>query len=106
MAGRHGAGAAKDAHKLFGAVYGVGEGVTGQCYALPTLDTDLCQRSLEHIQESVHRLFQQARNWPTKQFIVTPVGCGLAGYQVSEIAPMFKHAPSNCIMPEEFVPYL
>jgi hypothetical protein len=103
LAGIHGAGAAKQARNQFGAEMGVGEGLTGQCYALPTLDTDLEQRSLEHIQASVERFFQQARNWRHKTFLVTPVGCGLAGFNPEQIAPLFKHAPPNCILPEEFI---
>jgi len=102
LCGRHICGAAADAQKYFGAQPGVGEGLTGLCYAIPTVDTDFERRSLEHIAGSVERFLQQARNWPDRKFIITPIGCGIAGYKPIQIAPMFDGAPHNCILPPEF----
>ena len=102
LLGQHLGGAARDAHRLFSAEMGIGEGITGQCYALPTLDTDFAKRSLEDIQASVWRLFQQARNWPHRRFLITPVGCGIAGFTTDQIAPLFKGAPANCIFLDDW----
>ncbi len=102
LLGVHGAGAARDAHKLFGAQWGVGEGLTGQCYALPTKDFKIQTRTLYDIAESVQRFILAASARPELTFIVTPVGCGLAGMRPEQIAPMFKNVPKNCVLPDEF----
>lgn len=100
LAGRHGKGAALCAKNEWGAKYGVGEGRTGDAYALPTKDERLRSRSLEDIQESVNRFIDYANLNPDLIFIVTKVGCGLAGFTEEEISPMFKFAPQNCELPE------
>ena len=100
LAGRHGKGAALHARQHHGAVYGVGEGMTGSSYALPTKDKYMKTRSLNSIKRSVDRFIRYANNNPNLQFEVTKVGCGLAGYNEEDISPMFKDAPSNCILPE------
>lgn len=104
LAGKHFGGAARDAYQLFGAVMGDGEGMTGQCYAIPTLDEQFKKRTLADINTSVESFIEQAKKLPTKRFIVTPIGCGIAGFSVEQIAPMFRHAPANCILPDEFKP--
>lgn len=102
-AGRHGAGAALHAFRHFGAIYGRGEGRMGDSYALPTLDGGLGQLTLKQIrEESVARFLAYAEAHPELKFFVTPIGCGLAGFRVDEIAPMFKDAPKNCRLPPEF----
>lgn len=105
LAGRHGAGAAKDAWELFGAVSGVGEGPTGQCYALPTKDYTIKKLPLAAIENHVLRFFIYALCHPHLEFLVTPIGCGLAGYSPVQIGPLFRDAPSNVTLPEEFKPY-
>jgi len=100
QAGRHGKGAALYARQYHGAVYGVGEGITGNSYALPTKDKYMKTRSLNSIKRSVDRFIRYANNNPDLQFEVTKVGCGLAGYNEEDISPMFKDAPSNCVLPE------
>lgn len=99
LAGRHGRGAALAARNEHGAVYGVGEGRTGQSYAIPTKDENLRPRSLSEIQVSVERFIEYAKQNPDCEFVVTRIGCGLAGFDSSEIAPMFFGAPENCKMP-------
>ena len=99
LAGIHGAGAAKTAREVYGAKLRVGEGRTGNAYALPTKDTELRSRTLEDIKESVALFIEYARANPDLIFTVTKVGCGLAGYKEDQIAPMFENAPSNCILP-------
>jgi hypothetical protein len=102
LAGIHGAGAAKTARFKFGAKLGVGEGLTGQSYALPTKDRSIRTMSLEKINEHVMRFLKFASDNPSKEFLVTCIGCGLAGYKHSQIAPMFKERTSNVRLPEEF----
>ncbi len=99
QAGRHGKGAALTAVKEHGAIYGQGEGRQGDSYALPTKDWDLKPLSLLSIDLSVTHFLEYARANPDLDFQVTRVGCGLAGYQDCDIAPMFKDAPSNCHLP-------
>lgn len=94
--GIHGAGAAAYAHHKLRAKWGVGEGLTGDCYALPTKDKHVQDMTLDQIRISVGRFLQLARKMPDTNFQVTQVGCGLAGWRPSEIAPLFYDAPSNC----------
>jgi hypothetical protein len=89
----------------FGAIYGQGIGHHGNSYAIPTKDEHIKTLSLERIKPFVDEFIQYARSNPDFKFHVTKIGCGLAGYSVSDIAPMFIEAPPNCELPEEFVAY-
>ena len=101
--GKHGKGAAYAALMHYGALYGQGEGLQGNSYAIPTKDADLKTRSLADIQLSVNRFLHFAEDhFDNYTFYVTPIGCGLAGYKYSQIAPFFRDAPSNVILPAEF----
>lgn len=100
LAGRHGKGAALDARLKHGAELGVGEGLTGRSYAIPTKNRSLQTRSLWDIQKSVETFKAYAKAHPELEFFVTRVGCGLAGYQDDDIAPMFADAPLNCELPK------
>lgn len=100
LAGRHGKGAALAARLEHGAQLGVGEGPTGNAYAIPTKDMQLRTRSLDEIRASVDRFLAYAKANPGTLFTVTRVGCGLAGYQDRDIAPMFADAPDNCELPD------
>lgn len=99
LAGRHGKGAALTAYRNHGAIYGEGVGLQGQSYAIPTKDEDLKTLPLSKIQRYVDQFVRFAKLNPDMIFEVTRVGCGLAGYDDNEIAPMFSDAPSNCILP-------
>jgi hypothetical protein len=99
LAGRHGKGAALTAYRNHGAIYGEGAGLQGQSYAIPTKDEDLKTLPLSKIQRYVDQFVRFAKLNPDMIFEVTRVGCGLAGYDDNEIAPMFSDAPSNCILP-------
>lgn len=99
LAGRHGRGAALTAFREHGAVYGQGVGLQGQSYAIPTKDEDLKPLPLTKIQKHIASFIKFAKLNPDKQFRVSRVGCGLAGYDDQEIAPFFRHAPDNCILP-------
>jgi hypothetical protein len=102
LAGIHGAGAARFAHKVFGAKFGVGIGMTGRCYALPTKDENIWTLPLTEIQGHIIDFLDFAKENPDKTFLLTPVGCGLAGWTPEDVAPMFKNYPSNVIIPREF----
>jgi hypothetical protein len=103
LAGRHGAGAALHARQYCGAIYGVGEGLQGNSYAIPTKDTNINTLPLHEINKYVNVFIKFAKENPSMEFIVTKIGCGLAGYSPKEIAPMFIDSPSNCILPDDFV---
>ena len=107
-AGVHGAGAALHATH-FGAKLRVGEGITGQCYAFPTLNTDfsygdlrLRKRSYEELLESALKLFKCAQEHPNLTFLLTKVGCGLAGYEEEYMKLFFAESPSNVVKPERW----
>ena len=77
--------------------------MTGRCYAIPTKDYKIKTRSLPEIKESVANFMAFAKSYPQYRFMVTPIGCGLAGYTPEQIAPMFVEAPVNVILPLEFL---
>lgn len=103
LAGRHGKGAALAARTQHGAQYGVGEGRTGNAYAIPTKTRDLRPRTLDEIRTSVDTFKVYARAHPETGFEVTRVGCGLAGYRDDQVGPMFADAPGNCALPSEWL---
>lgn len=112
--GRHGAGAAKIAHDEFGAQYGVGEGLTGNAYALPTKDLRVRENkglksiSPERITESIKKMYAVARQHPDKLFKVAyrnTSNASLNGYTGYEMIDMFNKAgkvPSNVQFSEEW----
>ena len=102
-AGRHGAGAAYLAVTKFGAVYGNGEGLQGNSYALPTKDFNLQTLPLDKIKWHVDRFLDFASKRSELRFLVTQIGCGLAGYKPEDIAPLFKSCPPNVVLPKEFM---
>ena len=92
QAGRHGKGAAKTAMQ-WGAIYGKANGLQGQTYAIPTKNADITQSlTIEEIKYYVDEFMQFAKNNPNLTFLVTEIGCGLAAFKPSEIAPLFKIA--------------
>ena len=105
LQGIHGAGAAKQALR-WGAVLGQGEGLRGNTYAIPTKVTPWQQRSLEDIQDSVWSFLDVANGFPCLKFLVTEIGCGLAGYMPPQIAPMFMEAAANVRLPQLFLDVL
>ena len=94
--GLHGKGAARDALK-FGAIYGVGRGLHGQTYALPTKSTPYKPLPLPEIAANIRELCACAVYNPHLTFLVTPVGCGLAGYEMREISELFTNPPDNLV---------
>lgn len=99
LAGMHGGGAARVARLYFGAIMGVGVGPQGQCYAIPTM-----QGGVETIRPYVDQFVDYAKIQPQKIFLVTPIGCGIAGFTPEQIAPLFAHAVQvpNIYLPNSF----
>lgn len=106
MGGWHGAGAAYVALKQHGAQLGVGRGIRGRSYALPTKGWKIQTLPLALIQKEVDKFIAQAQDLPELEFQVTRVGCGLAGLRDEDIAPMFLHAPKNCLFDTKWRPWL
>ena len=100
LAGMHGGGAAYMAFRRFGAVMGCGVGLQGQSYAIPTM-----QGGVETIKPYVDEFIGFAAEHPELFFYVTRVGCGIAGFLDSEIAPLFRKAKGmeNVCLPETFL---
>lgn len=100
LAGMHAGGAARVAVDKFGAVWGQGVGMQGQCYAIPTM-----QGGVETIKPHVDEFITYAKRHPELKFLVTPIGCGIAGFTAQEIAPLFAAAidVENIILPRDFV---
>ena len=94
-AGRHGGGAARAAI-AFGAVWGEGHGLHGQTYAIDTMS------GVEVLAAEASAFLAFAGEHAELMFLLTPVGCGIAGYSEAEVAPMFAGATSNVVMPESF----
>jgi len=98
--GNHAGGAALQAVK-FGAEEGVGEGLTGQTYAFPTLDKKMEKVSAKALAASAEKLYQCAKENPTKTFYVTKVGCGIAGFSEEKMKTYFQgDKPDNIVLPE------
>lgn len=102
LAGTHAGGAAKIANIHFGAIKGVGRGWSGQSFAIPTMNEHLQQMPLSQIQHYVDDFKIYAQNHPKVKYFITSIGCGVAGYKVEEIAPMFKGIAQNVIFPASF----
>lgn len=99
LAGMHGGGAARVARLRFGAVMGKGVGMQGRSYAIPTM-----QGGTETIRPYVNDFIAYAKEHPELTFLVTPIGCGIAGFEPEDIAPLFEEASNveNIWLPESF----
>lgn len=99
LRGAHSGGAARLARKKFGAINGHGVGIQGQSYAIPTM-----QGGVETIKPYVDEFIEYAKSHPEKVFLVTRIGCGIAGFKDEEIAPLFSAAReiTNIVLPKQF----
>ena len=99
LAGQHMGGAARAAYDKFGAIWGQGVGLQGQSYAIPTM-----QGGVDTIKPYVDDFIEFAKTHPEMRFLVTRIGCGIAGFKDSEIAPLFAQAVSvsNICLPDTF----
>lgn len=103
LAGLHAGGAARFAMQRFGAVWGQGVGLQGQSYAIPTM-----QGGVETIKPYVDDFIDFAGKNPHLKFLVTEIGCGIAGFTPEQIAPLFTRAVGldNVWLPTRFLEVL
>ncbi len=96
LKGMHGGGAAYIAYRKFGAIMGQGVGLQGQSYGIPTM-----QGGVETIRPYVDDFIEFAKNNPNLTFLVTRIGCGIAGFDDADIAPLFEqaHEVENIVLP-------
>lgn len=101
--GRHNGGAALHAKQHYGAIEGLSEGIQGQSYAIPTT-----VNTFDELKKAVVRFTDYVVTHPQNKFMLTAIGCGNAGYDVSQIAPLFRQAYSfgNVYVPAAFLRYL
>ena len=99
LQGYHGGGAARLAMNQWGAVWGQGTGLQGQTYAIPTM-----QGGIGTIRPYIDQFIKFAQNDPERTFLVTEIGCGVAGFRPADIAPLFKNAINipNIWLPQRF----
>lgn len=95
--GHHGGGAAQFAHDRFGAVWGEGHGLHGQTYGIDTMSGHAVMG------DEVRIFLAFAEAHPEMIFLVTKIGCGIAGYAPDDVAPLFAGAGGNVALPESFV---
>jgi hypothetical protein len=105
LAGRHGKGAALFAKNKYGAEYGVGEGFTGNAYALPTKGKNLEPLPFEDIDAAICRFIRAAYETPDARFLLTPVGCGLAGHKKSDVWDVLRRegVPDNVVLTSSWI---
>ena len=96
-AGAHSGGAARFAYDRLGAVWGQSEGLQGQSYGIDTMS------GLGVFEEQARRFLDFAREHPELRFLVTEVGCGIAGYTPEQVAAFFRSAPENVVLPDSFL---
>ncbi len=106
--GRHGKGAALEAKTLWGAIHGQSEGLQGRSYAIITkeLRKNYPKVTLAEVAYGVRRFLDFAKVHQEYEFSITPIGCGLAGFTPSQIAPLFKNSPENVKLPPKFLEIL
>ena len=100
LEGMHGGGAARLAYNKFGAIWGQGVGLQGQSYGIPTM-----HGGVDAIKPYVDEFIEFAKSHPEMTFLVTRIGCGIAGFKDEEIAPLFQECIQleNVLLPESFV---
>lgn len=103
LEGMHMGGAARVAHQKFGAEWGVGDGPTGRCYAIPTM-----HGGLEDIRPYAEKFIAYAKAHPMNRFLLTRVGCGIAGFKDSDMAQLFEDVLDipNIAYPRQWLPYM
>lgn len=103
LEGMHGGGAARLAYEKFGAIWGQGIGLQGQSYGIPTM-----HGGVEDIKPYVDEFIEFAKSHPELTFLVTRIGCGIAGFRDEEIAPLLKECieMENVCLPKSFREYI
>lgn len=120
--GLHLGGAARVAYDKFGAKWGLSEGLSGRTYAIPTMSPEGNKVSKRTLQLSFYNFLKIVQSRKNVKFLLTKIGCGIAGWEVRDVAELLsleimnfnlnyggfgKHLfPDNLSVPKEFVPYL
>ena len=96
LRGLHEYGAARMAYEKYGAIMGQGVGLQGQSYAIPTM-----QGGVDTIKPYVDEFIDFAKKHQENKFIITRIGCDIAGFTDSEISPLFEetHDMKNIMLP-------
>lgn len=99
LQGSHGGGAAAIAADQFGAIWGQGVGLQRQSYAIPTM-----HGGVEELKPYVDEFIEFAKQNPDFDFLVTRIGCGIAGFTEEEMAPLFAQGADvqNVYLPDSF----
>lgn len=99
--GIHGKGAALYAAKKWGAIRGIGSGLQGRSYAIPTKSTPRRTLPIEKVTSYVQEFIAHAQMHPGDRFLLSKIGCGLAGFSEAEISPLFGGSPANVFLINE-----
>lgn len=105
LSGIHGAGSARHAFEAHGAHWGQGFGLSGVSFAIPTKDWDIEGMTIDRIRPYVRDFIAYAEARPQLKFRVVAIGCGLAGLQHADMAPLFAGAPKNCYFDPAWTPF-
>ena len=102
--GHHIGGAARQAYDHFGAIWGQAGGMQGQSYGIITLDENMQKVPLDYIGRQLQALNLQAKAMPKKEFLLTLIGCGIAGFSIEEIKSESIKIDwnDNVVVPDEF----
>lgn len=104
LAGKHNKSTALYAQQNHGAIYGQGEGLQGNSYAIATMNHNLDPLPLRRLQEGIQRFIEFASRQKEMLFQITAIGCdATSGYRPADIAPMFRHIPPNCNLCQELL---
>lgn len=104
--GFHNRGISLIAYSKYGAQWGKCFGHYGDSFAIPVVDRDIQPLPLETIENFIKGFIAYAETHPKRNFLVTRIGCGIAGYTNKDIAPLFASSPLNCIFDEEWKSWL
>lgn len=84
--GNHAGGAAKQAYESFGAEWGIGKGVSGQTYAIDTMS------GVDELTNNLEDFLRYVKKHPKQEFLLTPIGTGIAGYTQQHVHEMLDIA--------------
>lgn len=93
--GWHTGGAANQAKLYFEATEGQSMGRQGKCYAIPTLDESMKKLSLSEMKLHIEIFKNYAIRNNLNEFLLTPIGTGIAGFSLQEIKSILPEFPPN-----------
>lgn len=77
-------------------------------YAIPTMDAEFETHPVDVIAQHVAEFYAFASENPQLEFLVTAIGCGIAGLKAEQIAPLFAACGDlpNVSLPASFIAVL